>query len=130
MKYIKYFQDDKSFSNDEQNNILDLFIPVKDKGFKVSIVRYGKQIEIFRNISSNNTEDYLYSVSEIQDDLEFAIKYLKEELKLKVIVNTYFYDEDDYNRLIDSKLRSKAYFSFDSIPKSKLIEKMEIHISK
>lgn len=96
MKYIKTYEDYEYYKSDISPNIeseiRDTLLPLIDKG--LNIITFMK-LKIDKNNKSNyavviekslrlSKESDLIKVSDIKEDLEFVINYLKDDLNIDV----------------------------------------------
>lgn len=98
MKYLKSYKIFESLSDDMRVEIMDLFLPIRDKGFNVV---YLNNIFIETNSEfGGNSEDNLFTIANIREDLEFAFRYIRNILGIKNIdikTSEYHADQDDYD---------------------------------
>lgn len=89
MKYLKCYQ---IFNESLEGEIDDIFIPLKDKGYTVDIFvdESPKGPSYKMNDSKSGTIsiyklDTFFQLSDIKEDLQFAINYLESHLGVKTI---------------------------------------------
>lgn len=79
MKYIKLFEN-ISRIKDTINNMDDILLPLRDRGFEVMVSKHYFQHEIKVRVRYivKNGEDEWFSFSSVVDEIEHLVSYMKD----------------------------------------------------